>query len=268
MGADIDAARRELERVLDQVGHHLREPVGVGCGAKPLAVAGDREGDAGVFGRRSEAFGRVHDQLADVDRARLEREAAGVEPGQREQIAHEPLEAPRLGGDHRGRLGVIGSGPVRDRLGEAADRGQGRAQVVRDRQEELALEAAGTVELGRHGVDGAGEDGELVVVVGHRDPCREVARRDAGRGGLRVAERARQPGGEAERDRNRRGQREQRGEDEPTASGAQSRVGAAGQDDCGQAGGAIHGRGGEHDPAVRAGQRLPGAQPGEVEVGK
>ncbi len=69
----------------------------------------------------------------------VEGEAVGVEPGQVEQVLDQPLEAAGLGADDGGgRLGVVG-GAVEHGVGVAADRGERRAQLVGDRQQELAF---------------------------------------------------------------------------------------------------------------------------------
>src|SRR5439155_13010188 len=55
---------------------------------------------------------------------------------------------------------------VADGLGVAANRRQRRAQIVRDRQQELLLEVLRALQLGGHGVDRAHEIRQLV---GSRD---------------------------------------------------------------------------------------------------
>ena len=114
--------------------------------------------------------------------AELQRELAALELGQVEQVAHQPFESPGLGQDDARRLPGVGRGAVGDGLGVAPDRGQRRAQVVRHRQQELALEPARPFERVGHLVDRPGQGVELVgragVVLGHAH--RQVAVGDAG----------------------------------------------------------------------------------------
>ena len=57
--------------------------------------------------------------------------------------------------------GDVVGGAVGDGLGVAADRGERGAQLVGDRQQELALEALGPTEVRAQGVDGVGQLVEL-----------------------------------------------------------------------------------------------------------
>ena len=80
----------------------------------------------------------------------------------------------------RGRLRAVLDRPVLNGLGEATDGGQRRAQIVRDRQEEMALPGAAVLQALRHVVDGAGERGELgIVAAADGDPAGQLARGDA-----------------------------------------------------------------------------------------
>ena len=78
---------------------------------------------------------------ASVGGAEVDRDLLRLELGQVEQVADQAFQPPRLGDDHLGRLGVVLNGAVLDGLGEATDRGERGAQVVGDRQEELAFPA-------------------------------------------------------------------------------------------------------------------------------
>ena len=79
-----------------------------------------------------------------------------AEPGQVEQVADEPLEPLGLGEDdtsHPSRL-LGRHDTAREGLGVAADAGQGRAEVVRHRQEEVALAPLRSRERSRRGSSG------------------------------------------------------------------------------------------------------------------
>ena len=114
-----------------------------------------RLGGGGLEGRR-----RRGGPLADVDRAGVEGELPGVEPGQLEEVGHQPLEPAGLGLDDPRRppagLLVVGRAALGHRLGVAPDRGQRGAQVVGDAHQEGPFEAAVAAQLGGHGVDRRG----------------------------------------------------------------------------------------------------------------
>ena len=159
----------------------------------------------------------------DVETPRVERELVRVEPGEVEQVGDEPFEAARFGGDHpRGaaRSAVDSMTPSAIASGVALDRGERRAEIVRDAQEEGPFVAACRLELVGHGVDAPRQRGELVV--GARDGAdagREVALRDAVGGCLHGVDRPR----EAPRQQRRR----HRGDQErDRAGGDQVRAGA------------------------------------------
>ena len=85
----------------------------------------------------------------------LDAEVLGVEAGEVEQVGDQPVQPLRLAehdlADLRGLLG--GDDAVGERLGVPGDRGQRRAQVVRHRQQELALPRLGVRERAGQGVD-------------------------------------------------------------------------------------------------------------------
>ena len=84
-----------------------------------------------------------------------EREAAGPHRGELDQIGDESVEATGFLLDDDGCPLRIARA-VGDRLGVAADRREGRAQVVGDRQEELLLECLRTFERTGHRVHAIG----------------------------------------------------------------------------------------------------------------
>src|SRR6185437_47782 len=87
------------------------------------------------------------DDLADIDLAALELHGAGFEARHVEEIADEAVETLRLlvnGGDEIGsRRLAIGSAIAAQAGRRAEDRGERRAQIVRDRDEERGTEALG-----------------------------------------------------------------------------------------------------------------------------
>ena len=129
--AHRDRRRGELQRVLDQVGHDLRQPVGIGGGEEAFAPVRDHvELHVSVIGGRAKALGRLGHHLGDIGGTHVEGEAASIELRQLEQVAHQALEAARLGGDHCRRLRVVGGLALGDGLGEPSDRRERGAQVV------------------------------------------------------------------------------------------------------------------------------------------
>ena len=84
------------------------------------------------------------EQLDEVDVHPREREAPRLEAGEVEQVADQPLEPRRLGRDHRvGRLalGLALDDAVGERPDVPLDRGQRRAQLVRDAHQEVGVRA-------------------------------------------------------------------------------------------------------------------------------
>ena len=116
---------------------------------------------------------------------RFQREVGGLQPGQRQQVADQPVQVLGLG-EHRpaGALATVvrADHPVGERLGVPADRGQRGAQLVRDRQQELALPALAGGQRGGQPVQRVRQVGDLVRRLG-RHPYRPVAGAQPGRGG-------------------------------------------------------------------------------------
>ncbi len=124
--------------VLDQVGDHLGELVGVGVDLGQ--VVGDLEGDrAGRPGRD-----RLDDpagEQAGVAGPRVQLEPAGVDAGHVEELGDQPAQPVGVGGDrgeHQLLLLVVEPVPaVEQGLHEPLDAGQRRAQLVRDRGDQV-----------------------------------------------------------------------------------------------------------------------------------
>ena len=223
---DDDGGRRVLQRVLHEVRDDLREPIGVRVGRERRRAL-DLQRDVQLHRRGPERVDRGAHGVGRVDRARRERELAGVEPGEVQQVGDEALEPAGLGRDHvrgAGLLVVGADGAVDHRLGPAADRRERRAEVVGDAEHERALHALRVLEPRGHRVEGAGEVGQLVFgVTTEIHPRGEVAGRDRASGVAHGLERPGQPPREVDGDDD--GQREgnERG-DEEEAAGLPGRV--------------------------------------------
>ena len=110
--------------------------------------------------------------------AHIEGEAASVELGQLEQVTDEPLQAPSLAEDDG--CGLTRPGlALGEGFGVAAYRCERCAQVVGDREQELALESLRALEALGHGVDRTTEGGQLVVAIAGGDACRQITGGDA-----------------------------------------------------------------------------------------
>ena len=175
-------ARRVLQRVLHQVGDDLGEPVRVRVGRQRLRAR--RPCSVIPRSRRCgpERVDRGPDGLGGVDRARGERELAGVDPGEVEEVGDEAFEPAGLGGDDARRVRVLlvrADRAVGHGLRVAADRGERGAQVVGDAEDERALHALRVLELRGHRVQRASQVRELVLgMTAEVDAGGEVTRRD------------------------------------------------------------------------------------------
>ena len=140
----------------------MGQAVGDEVGEDPVhgaAVGGEGEGPG--HGQRDErlAVGRGQGRealdgrsadLGGLELLEAERPAAGLEVGQVAQLVDHALQPCGLLGDGPGRALGVGpdGGAVEERLGEAADDGQRRAQVVAQAGQQLALGAARVGDLG------------------------------------------------------------------------------------------------------------------------
>ena len=142
--AEVDATARgrPMERVGEQVRDDLQHPVAVGDEHRSLAelqVVLDPAGPRLLGERRVGALA----EAPHVDLLAQEREAARVELGEVEDVTDEPLEPHRLlatTSSERPRDAFVLEDALAQRRHVAADRGQRRPQLVRDRHEEVAGE--------------------------------------------------------------------------------------------------------------------------------
>ena len=139
---DASAGRRELERVRDEVVEHLREPRGIALQRHGQALRARRQLDLLGRGRRLRGLDALGHERLELDRPQLEGELARVDLRQEEQVADE-VEQPRgvpVDDPEVAQLLLVEPAVVAQQLDVAADRGQRRAQLVRDERDELVLQ--------------------------------------------------------------------------------------------------------------------------------
>ena len=155
---DPPASRRELDRVRDQVLHHLARG-GADRRRRPHALRRlQRELDPGLLGDRPRGLERARRELGEVGLPELDLERAGGDLGQQQQVADEAELAARVALDDLEEAPPLVAQVLGLDLGEelrvADDRGQRGAQLVRDEAEELVLEPL-RVALGGYVATGA-----------------------------------------------------------------------------------------------------------------
>ncbi len=148
---DLAVGPRVAERVREQVHEHALHLVG-------------RHGDDWVGGhprpqphaaRRRVGLERVHagrHEVGERSLLQLERERAGVDPREHEQVLDEPGEDLRLRPD-RGEVLLRPREPVLERLDHRAQRGERRAQVVAGPHHELAARVEQLLQVRGHLVE-------------------------------------------------------------------------------------------------------------------
>ena len=142
---DVDrhrpAARRELDRVGDQVGDDLADPLRVVPDPDRHRRVMERHVDAASPGRAARLLDRRLDRRPEVVRSQVEQDQPRIELGQLEQVLGEPVEpldllAARLE-ELVACLGVV-AGPLAQQLVERPERGERGPQLVRDVGQEVA----------------------------------------------------------------------------------------------------------------------------------
>ena len=195
-GPDGDGAtdRAVPDGVVQEVGKHLGEAVGVrldeeavlttrtGLAAAPTILTdhGD-EADPPLVGATGRGFrDSLRDEPPHVDGRERQRLDAAVDPAEVEEVGHEVAEALGLG-ERGAERGVVGRHDAVDEvLEQRLLGGQGRAQLVGHRGDELTTLLVRRGEVGRHGVEGPRQLAHLVGRRG-RDPARVVTRRHRAR---------------------------------------------------------------------------------------
>ena len=181
---------------VDEVGEDALELVRRESGLDLLVDVGAEHDPAGL-GLRLEESQRRGDERRDGHAPQLEREHAGVDPGQLEQVVDEHRERPHLLPQRRDVV-LRGHEPVLDRLEQGLQRGDRRAKVVARPGHELSPGVEELLERFRHGVE---RDGEL------SDLRRAFDRRPSGKvaGGERPRGRADSPQRAGDRAREHQG---------------------------------------------------------------
>ena len=134
---DDPVGGRVPDRVDEQVGHHPRQLAGVG-GDEEAVVHVSAEAYAAGAGDRVGAGQRLADHVAQRDRLEVQRQHAGVDAGELEEVVDHPHHPVDLGADLAVVAGGVVGQPVLERLGHRAHRGQRRAQVVGHPRDQLA----------------------------------------------------------------------------------------------------------------------------------
>jgi hypothetical protein len=131
----------EFERVVDQVPHHLLQPLPVAVDDERLVGAHELDAHLLVTGSGAQRLGRLAHHLTQIDGRALDGEAAVDDARDVEQLVDElalrvAAPADRL---QRAHLGRRVEPPRLQQLHPADDRGQRRAQLVRDHRQEVIL---------------------------------------------------------------------------------------------------------------------------------
>ena len=189
-GSHLD--RRVLGRVLMRIGNqvhqYLANPVRLDFDQRQIGVDPLGQDLAAGVGLGAHRPHHVFDQRAEAGRLRADREAPGVGAREVEQIVQQPHQVAAVVEDDLDRLHLPWAERVavhHQQLGEALDRGQRAAQLVRRGQHELVfhpveLVALGCLELqfGGHFVERVAERRGLREAA-DLDPRRAVAARRA-----------------------------------------------------------------------------------------
>ena len=146
--------------VLDEVRERLEHAIRIADRDRRRAPPGPGARRRTSARRLRDARTAAHRELGEIERLGADRERAAAQPREVEQVADEPLEAPRLPLDHEPRRRGL-EHAVLERLRVAADRGQRRLQLVADREQEGALGVLCLVELAREVVERARERRDL-----------------------------------------------------------------------------------------------------------
>ena len=185
--ADAPTLGGELHGVGYEVVEHLSQSVAVaGHGRQGLGGGGQRE--LLRLRPRARSLDRLRGQSREVDVADLQREASGLHMSDEQEVADEAQQAARIAVDDAEKAAVVGAqrvGVLEHELEVADDRGQRRAQLMRDQREELVLEDL-RLALGRLAVDVLAD---LLAEVGHERDELVVARARLGGDELEHAKR-------------------------------------------------------------------------------
>ena len=140
---DAATALGELDRVGEDVPHHLLEPHAVAHHARAGRIDDDLERDAAAGGRRPDGLGGGADHGVQLHRLTLHGELAGCDPGEIDQVVDQSGEETDValdGLDPPFRGDGVDPALTQDR-GPTERRVERRAQLVREHREELVLGA-------------------------------------------------------------------------------------------------------------------------------
>jgi len=183
-------------RILHEVRDRTSHERGIDRSAD-IAFGGNR------FGRDARGGRDIGRELAEIDFAALER--AELEPRRSEQPPDQIIEQEDFALELVERFHVAGIARGLDQHAHVAER---RAQLVRDRREQLALIRELRLDLGRHVVERLREQPHLAAVIERIDLRVELAVSDIGRGFDREHHRPGQPERDRPRDRRDHEQRQ------------------------------------------------------------
>ncbi len=186
----MPALADDAARVVDEVEHHLLQPVHVAENQRRPTVDGQRH--VAVLQQRLEHRRRAVGGEPQVDLRQRQLAGRALDALEREQVVGEPAQPLGLERDRREEaLLVLGVDvAVEQRLGGAADGGERRAQLVAHVRDELRLAPLldlelvdRRVDLGRHLVERLGDDARLAraldlgadAVVARGERCRRRA---------------------------------------------------------------------------------------------
>ncbi len=129
-----------LRRVADQVAEQLHDPFAVEAEHHRAGRHLARQGDAAPLGQLGVRLDHRPHRVAQVAPSHVQREDAGIDARQVEQVGAHPLQSADLLGRAVQELAALRLVhlPVALELGEGAQRGDGRAQLVADIGDELA----------------------------------------------------------------------------------------------------------------------------------
>ncbi|MNL03147.1 hypothetical protein D3C87_1236730 [compost metagenome] len=145
------ARRGEFDRIVDQVDQHLPHPLRIPAYRKRAVGQLRLERELGGLGLRAETCRDRRHLVTQIEGSDVEDEGAGVHAGKVEKIveqAHEAVAARLdLVDEILLRQRQIAAYPILQELGIAEDRGQGRAELMRNGIDEVAFEAVKLFEL-------------------------------------------------------------------------------------------------------------------------
>ena len=139
-GNHLAAARGELQPIADQVGQQLHDPLAIESDDHRRRGHLDRQRHASLLGEFGVRLDHRTDRVAQIAGPHVEREDAGVDARQIEQVGAHPIESADLllGARQEFAAGRLIDVAVTLQLGECAQGGDRRAKLVRHVRHEFA----------------------------------------------------------------------------------------------------------------------------------